>query len=322
MFYKKIKIGDHLIDNIILAPLSGVTDYPFRSIVKEIGAGLVVSEMIASHAVIKKTQETFKKAKKTPYKGIESVQITGCDSYIMGEAARLHEDNGASIIDINFGCPVRKVVNGYAGSALMRDVKKATEIIRSTVNSVNIPVTLKMRMGWDNTSLNAPELAIIAEDLGIKMITIHGRTRCQMFKGKADWSFVKKVKESVSIPVIVNGDIKTKNDVEQSIKESGADGVMIGRGVYGNPWLINYMIEYFKNRKNIFDPSMDEKRKIIKKHYLLAIDFYGERQGVNMTRKHLFWYSSHIKDSAKFRIDISRDQDHKSVMNKIDHFFV
>jgi tRNA-dihydrouridine synthase B len=297
-----IQIGPiEITDPVILAPMSGVSDQPFRRLVKRSGAGLVISEMIASQAMIRQNRKTLMMADNSSGEHPMAVQLAGCEPEVMAEAARLNQDRGAQIIDINMGCPVKKVVNGYAGSALMRDLDNAAKIIAATVNAVTIPVTLKMRTGWDDESRNAPELARIAEDLGIRMITVHGRTRCQMYNGQADWEFIRSVKDRISVPVIVNGDITTYDDAKAAAEKSGADGVMIGRGTYGRPWFINNVIRFFRTGERPDEPGLAERYAIMSGHFQDMLDFYGESSGVRIARKHLGWYSKGLPGSADFR---------------------
>lgn len=310
-----------LAHNVILAPMSGVTDKPFRKLVKRYGGGLVVSEMIASRAMILETRDALKKAANDVEEYPMSVQLAGCEPEVMAEAAKLNEDRGAAIIDINFGCPVKKVVNGYAGSALMKDESLAARILEATVKAVKLPVTLKMRTGWDQNNRNAPKLAKIAEELGIKMITIHGRTRAQMYNGKADWEFISEIKAAVKIPVIANGDIISFDDAKRALLESTADGIMIGRGAYGKPWFIKQAASYLETGNILPEPEYQEKAEVILEHYEDILSHYGTDAGVKIARKHLGWYSSGIPRSAEFRSNVNKLGCYKLVKESIKSFF-
>jgi tRNA-dihydrouridine synthase B len=307
---------------VILAPMSGVTDLPYRKLVKKFGAGLVVSEMIASRAMIVQSHQSMRKCAIMHDDATAAcVQLAGCEPDVIADSAKMNEDLGAKIIDLNFGCPAKKVVGGYSGSALMRDEELAKRILETTVKAVKIPVTLKMRTGWDDNSKNAPTLAKIAENCGIKMITVHGRTRCQFYTGKADWKFISKVKQAVKIPVIANGDISCFNSAVMAIEQSGADGIMIGRGCYGKPWLIAQIGHFLKTGEQLPDPTIKEQLEVILGHYNEMLEYYGDDSGMKMARKHLGWYSSGLPNSGEFRAFINIINDSTEVKDKINEFY-
>ena len=298
---------------VFLAPMAGITDVPFRDLVSRFGAGLVVSEMVASQEMVQAKPSTRMRADLGFGRVNTSIQIAGREAYWMAECARICAANGAKIIDINMGCPAKKVTSGASGSALMKEPKLALHLIEAVVGAVDIPVTLKMRLGWDDNTLNAPELAVAAQNAGVQMITIHGRTRCQFYNGKADWAAIRHVVDAVRVPVIANGDIVDFQSAKAALAASGAAGLMVGRGVQGKPWLLAEIHAGLLGQRVDLTPVLEDLIDIIIAHYDAMLGFYGVPLGVKNARKHLGWYLDNIERSEAVRARIYRENDPDAV---------
>ena len=317
-----MKIGDLSIkNNLFLAPMAGVTDRPFRMLCKKLGAGVAVSEMVTSNSLLYGSEKTIQRANHEGEVDPISVQIAGADPKMMGDAARYNQDRGAQIIDINMGCPAKKICNVMAGSALLKHEKLVEEILNSVVSSVTIPVTLKIRTGWDRENKNAIKIAKIAENSGIKALAIHGRTRACLYHGHAEYDTIAEVKQNIKIPVIANGDITTPQKAKFVLNYTKADGIMIGRAAQGRPWIFREIDFYLKNNKELELPTIKEIQDTTIEHVNDLYNFYGELKGVRIARKHISWYTKGLKNSAQFRFNMNQIEDVRKQQTAINDYF-
>ncbi len=307
--------------NVFMAPMAGITDKPLRRLTASLGPGTIVSEMVAVNAIQRKNPKTYRIAdvRDEPYPVV--VQLVGGDPVLFGEAVRLAEELGARSIDINMGCPVKKIVNNKSGSYLMKDLKLASEIIESAVKSTKLKVSVKFRKGWDMNSVNAVEFAKMCEDSGAAYLTVHGRTRSAFYSGEADWDIICRVKQTVKIPVIGNGDIATPYDAERMIKETGVDGVMIGRACLGNPWLISQTHRYLNEGVEPQPIPISEIKAFLLKHIQELSAYYGQDMGLAISRKFVCWYCKNLRDAKRFREIYTKLNDYDAAMKAIDEYF-
>ena len=317
-----MQIGNHrLSGNLILAPMAGITDLPFRQLCRRFGASLAVSEMISADTSLWGSRKTQTRLHHEGEDSPVAVQIVGTDPEKLALAARINVDYGAEIIDINMGCPAKKVCKVAAGSALMRDERLVGRILEAVVGAVDVPVSLKMRTGWDRQSINAPTIARIAEESGIRMLSVHGRTRACKFAGEAEYETIREVKQAVSIPVVANGDIQDEKKAKQVLKFTGADAIMIGRAAQGRPWIFRQIAHYLATGEQLQEPESQWIGDLLLEHLEALYSLYGQRHGVRIARKHIAWYSRHLRGAAKFRQKINQVEDTKGQQDLIKAFF-
>lgn len=317
-----MQIGSHILkNNLVVAPMAGVTDRPFRQLCKKMGAGLAVSEMVTSNSLLYGSEKTRRRANHEGEVDPISVQIAGADPAMMAEAAKHNVDNGAQIIDINMGCPAKKICNVMAGSALLKDEPLVSQILKAVVGAVDVPVTLKIRTGWDKNNRNAVEIAKMAEDIGVQALAMHGRTRACLYKGDAEYDTIAAVKQAINIPLIANGDITTPEKAKHVLDYTGADAVMIGRAAQGRPWIFREIDHYLKTGEHLPSPEVKEIREVMIEHLHDLYGFYGDLSGMRIARKHIAWYTKGLKDSASFRHHMNTLQTIDAQLKAIDDFF-